>query len=356
MSVFSPRSFDTLGGLYQEVAARGGRNIAGDVLRAVKDPQAALGQVRNLGASLIDQGEQVLGQVKDLGASLIGAAKDPMAAGEALIGKAGDPLASITRVSGAWGNLSQYLLADLYALNPVGDGSGAYVFDEADGRVISPITEANFEAALNWQSPFENAGVESKAPNLMAMIQTGQIGTALAAIGATGFADAFGVGDQVDSLQKQAQEGAKAIEGRTGITKINSRQAFSGMPPIKLTMTMHFRALSDAKAEVVEPYQRLLRWAFPQELAADGYMTNVLKEANKSKSDALRALFPSKAPRIIGMRYGNMRYEPMVIEAISHPFDGALTSDGHPAYRAVALSLSTLTALDRNDVSKLFIR
>jgi hypothetical protein len=85
-------------------------------------------------------------------------------------------------------------------------------------------------------------------------------------------------------------------------------------------------------------------------------MTNILKAANKSKEDALKALFPSRAPRILGMRYGNMRYEPMVIESISHPFDGSLTSDGNPAYMAVALSLSTLTALDRNDVNKLFIR
>lgn len=325
--VLAARNFDTLGGLYQEVAARGGRVAAGVV-------QSKTGITPN---------------------QILGAVKNPQRVIHEITGKIGDPTAAL-KPSGAWGLLSEFLIANLYVLTPAGDGSGTYTRDFAEGDVSSPITDANFDATLNWQSPFENAGAESKAPNLMAMIQTGQIGTALSALGATGLADAFGMGNQVDSLQKQAQDGAKSIEGRTGITKINSRQAFSGMPPVKLTMTMHFRALSDAKSEVVEPFQRLLRWAFPQELAADGYLTGIVKGASTSKADALKALFPSKAPRIIGMRYGNMRYEPMVIEGISHPFDGSLTSEGHPAYRAVQLALSTLTALDQNDVRKLFIR
>jgi hypothetical protein len=324
-----------------------------EVLGVVKDPKALLGQAKELGSSLLKQGEEAFNEAKEYGASIFGEIKNPDATIESIAGKIVDPFTQVTS-SGAWGNLSPFLIAQFYAMSPSGDESGRFLLDNSDGFVNCPITEGNFESSMNWQSPFENAGAESKAPNLMAMIQTGQIGSSLAAIGTMDFVpDMFK--QQIADSARKAQEVSRSIEGRTGITKINSRQAFSGMPPIKLTMTLHFRALSDPKSEVIEPYKKLLQWAFPQELAADGALTSALKEVNKDDADGLKALFPSKAPRIIGMRYGNMRYEPMVIEGISHPFDGGLTSDGYPAYRAVQLSVATLTALDRNDVKKLFV-
>jgi hypothetical protein len=56
-----------------------------------------------------------------------------------------------------------------------------------------------------------------------------------------------------------AEHGDGAIEllrnaaGRTGITKLNSTQIFSGMPPVKFSFTAHFRALTDPQSEVRDP-------------------------------------------------------------------------------------------------------
>ena len=42
----------------------------------------------------------------------------------------------------------------------------------------------------------------------------------------------FGLGKLGGDVAKRTATWAKELEGRTGITKLNSRQVFSGMPPI----------------------------------------------------------------------------------------------------------------------------
>lgn len=248
-----------------------------------------------------------------------------------------------------WGNLSTHLIARLYPC----DSRGVEVIGPTGPTsILAPITDANFELTLNWQSPFESSGPESKAPALMAMIQTGQIATVANAIQAF-IPGNNAVSGLLNDTADKAKQYAKELEGRTGITKLNSRQVFAGMPPIKLTMTMHFRAVSNPQAEVMEPYQRLLEMALPQQLAEDGILPELLKSA-KSGEDIVKALFPSLAPHLIGFNYGNNRYSPMVIESVSNPIDGPMDSRGLPLYRAVQLSLATLTALDKNDVARLF--
>jgi hypothetical protein len=259
----------------------------------------------------------------------------------------GNPRASLRPADGSpqWGNLSQHLIARIYAL----DDDGIESF--AEGDVRGPVTEAQFEATLNWQSPFEATGPESKAPALMAMLQTGQIATLASAVQAAGYS---GPGSEhLDSLAQNTREAARSLRGRTGITKLNSRQVFSGMPPIKLTMMMHFRAMTDPVAEVVNPYKRLLEWALPKELAEDGVLAGIIRGDN---SGVLSSLFPSLAPTMIGFSYGNNRYSPMVIESIGNAIDGPMGPTGLPVYRAVQLTLATLTALDKNDVARIFSR
>lgn len=256
-----------------------------------------------------------------------------------------------------WGNLSKHLVARLYLCNPDGTEIPA---DERTRRgyttedVQGPVTEVNMEAALNWQSPFENAGPESKAPTVMAMIQTGQIATIANALQATGvFSEDSMLGRSLNDLANNTRDFATDLQGRTGITKLNSRQVFSGMPPIKLTMIMHFRAFSEPEREVMEPYRRLLEWSLPEQLAADGVLSELIRNGT---SDFVKSLFPSKAPPMVGFRYANNRYSPMVIETIGNPIDGPMDRNGTPLYRSVQLTLATLTALDRNDVARIFSR
>lgn len=271
----------------------------------------------------------------------------------------GKPITSTTPASGLsqWGNLSPHLIARLYLCDSQGvelsaDGISSDGFSLGD--VMAPATEVNIEATLNWQSPFENAGPESRAPTVMAMLQTGQLATVANALQATGaFSQDSVLGRSLNNIANNTKDFAKDLEGRTGITKLNSRQVFSGMPPIKITMVLHFRAFSDPQKEVMEPYQRLYEWALPKELAADGVLSELITNGS---NDFVKSLFPSKAPPLVGFKFKNNRYSPMVIESMSSPLDGPVGKTGLPLYRSVQLSLATLTALDRNDVARIFSR
>lgn len=266
-----------------------------------------------------------------------------------------------------WGHLSRHLIARIYPCDSQG------IARPLELGVSGPATEVNFDTTLNWQSPFENIGPEAKAPALMAMIQSGSLVPVVNAIQAV-----LPAGDGVISstLQRGSDTLKKAVrdlEGKTGITKLNSRQVFSGMPPIKVTLTLHFRALTDPMAEVVDPYQRLLQMAMPQRLSEDGILAGAIDgaasmdygkfsstgTANDGATSAvdsfLKVMFPSDAPMLVGFIYGNNRYPAMVIESISNPLDGPMDPNGRPSYRAVQLTLATLTALDRADIGKMFV-
>ncbi|HEX8590646.1 hypothetical protein [Pseudomonas sp.] len=263
------------------------------------------------------------------------------------VGLLGGVLAASSAAS-SWGKMSTYLIAQLYAC----DADGKQL-DSEPNFVMGPITDATFEASLNWQSPFENAGPESKAPALMALLQSGQAATVVNALQAA--FPSLASNSTSASAAETAKNVAKDLEGRTGITKLNSRQVFSGMPPIKIPITLHFRAMLDPETEIMVPYRRLLSWLLPQNLAKDGILTEVIASSGSSAANMVKAMFPSTAPLMVGLKYGINNYYPLVIESISHPLDGPIDSSGKWIYRAVQLTLSTLTALDRNDVPKMFI-
>ena len=257
-------------------------------------------------------------------------------------GRIGGPKAKAGPVS-HWGTLNGHYIARLFCLNK------DFVEVPTEGEVLAPITDANIEYALNWQSPFENSGPESKAPALMALLQTGQIATIAEALQRALPSDSA-FGKMASDAAEKTKRWARELEGRTGITKLNSRQVFSGMPPVKITMTMHFRALDDARSQVEEPWRRLLEWALPQDLAKDG----ILAEIIGGDEGFIKSLFPSKAPAMVGMTYGRETYAPLVIESIGKPLDGPVTVQGYPAFKTVPITLATLTALDRADVAKIY--
>lgn len=255
-----------------------------------------------------------------------------------------------------WGGLSSQLVGKLVAWNPAlgpkdANGNPLGAADPASPVVAAPITDANLDITLNWQSPFEASGPENKAPTLMAILQSGQAGPILNALQAI-LPEKATKTLKLDDVAKAAKD----FTGMTGITKLNSRQVFSGMPPIKLTLTMHFRAIMDPGSEVMQPYAQLLKWALPKKLAADGVIANVIAAAPNGAAAMLSAMFPSQAPTMVSFSYANERYGPMVIEHISNPIDGHRGITGLPVSRSVQLSLATLTALDANDVANILKR
>jgi len=248
-------------------------------------------------------------------------------------------------LSSKWDGLSPYLIAEFYQV----DRDGKRV--DPNVSVQAPLTnDASLDVTLSWQSAFENSGPETKAPTLAAAIQSGafqQLANDAAGLAAKAAA-AFGV--DTDSWQQKSAEFQQQLEGRTGITKLNSIQVFTGMPPVKLQVTALFRAWRDPVSEVEAPIDQLMQWALPQELAADStILTRAAGKIAGSGMSATDVALPSKAPTLIALRYKNRLYSPLVIESIGLPIGSPVTASGRYVEMAIPLTLATLTALDRND-------
>lgn len=257
-----------------------------------------------------------------------------------------------------WDGINPKLIARFYPVTKMPDGSGwaqshgqqtisdNYVVDD-DVEVHCLISDGTSESQFNWQSPFENAGAESKAPVLSAMLQSGVANSALLALMSGGLLDGA-----AQSLAEKSSNTLREISGRTGITRLNSTQVYSGSPPVKMSMTLHFRALRDPIAEVRSPVSQLEEWAHPQFLADDGFIANAIKGG--TRQSLINTIFPSKVPQILGMQYGDGTYMPVVIESISKPLTNPLSSDGVMLACSVQITLATLTSLDRRDIQKLY--
>jgi hypothetical protein len=336
----------------------------------IKDPIGAMGSV--VGA-VEDAAKEVVGFVKGdvigdvlggVGSEIIGAISSEGGKTGAVAGIVGAVLSN-KAADKTWGNLNPKLIASFFACDSKGNPL-------LEPDVKAPISDASIDYTFNWQSPFENTGPESKAPALMAMLQSGQFATVINSLQTVLPDGILKVGGgAMDEMAAKATAMTGELEGRTGITKLNSRQVFSGMPPVKITLTLHLRALKDPESEVYALYQRLLSWSLPQQLAADGTLSSIIQQggnlgteaANNGSMKALqqsgdatiKALFPSEAPMMVGLMYGGQVFKPMVIETISNPLDGPRQRDGKSTYLPVQITLSTLTALDRSDVAKMFI-
>lgn len=250
-----------------------------------------------------------------------------------------------------WGNLSQVLMARIF----VCDSKGIADTTEFAG-VYGPLVEGGgVSITQNWQSPFENSGPETKAPTLTGMLQTGGLIPVLNALQAISpFKDGV-ISDTLDASSNKLKAVMQDLQGRTGVTRLNSRQVFAGMPPVKFTFGIRFRAITSAVSEVEAPLARLLEWVFPQELAEDGILSEVL-QTTKDVDSFIKALFPSKAPKLLGLTHGGRTYPPSVIESIDYPLDAPRDNQGNYIDLTVQVNMSTLTALDRPDIRKFFSR
>ena len=250
-----------------------------------------------------------------------------------------------TILSSDWTGLSRHLIASFFPVE-------SYYAEDAEKtkrwrrvpdsvEVQAPLTDGTMDTTLNWHSPFENTGPDQKFSSFSALLQSGGITSLLQAIkelvpaGSQGF-----VQKGIDSL--------KALEGKTGFTKLNSTQIFNGMPPVKISATAHFRALNDAVAEVRQPINQLMSWALPRKLSPDGLLVTA------AKGDP--SLFPSEIPQIIGMQYADMSLMPLVIEAIPIPLTGPRDRNGVQLSAQITLSIASLSAIDQQDWNNSFIR
>lgn len=236
-----------------------------------------------------------------------------------------------------WAGLSRHLLATIYPVDARGDPI------QNEDAVAAPITDGNVEITANWQSPFEQAGAESKAPAVMSMLQSGTFESYLLPL--------LGKGDEgsfTSRLSAEVTDFSRSAQGRSGMTKINSTQVFTGAAPVKVPVTMHFRAFDDPASEVQEPVDLLSQWALPGYLAPNGGLASAIL-ALRNGQGFLKALLPSEAPKMVALVYGGYTFAPLVVESVSRPITVPRSSSGDMVHVAVQLMLSTVTAMDRGD-------
>lgn len=254
-----------------------------------------------------------------------------------------------------WHGLSDKLVAKFYEVTQQ-ESNGPWLASPSGVTVLAPLVESNLDVTLNWQSPFEQSGPESSLPTLMAMLQSGTIQPVLdSLITAAGVAaESVGVAggpDMAARVQRDVNASARELEGRSGITRLNSMQVFAGMPPIKISVTALFRAWSNPAGEVEAPFNQLMAWALPEKLSELGpILSRGADYAAGSKSMSMTdVLAPSKAPSKIAMTYKGKTYAPLVIETIGQPISSPIDSTGRFVELLVPMTLCTLTALDRQD-------
>ena len=246
-----------------------------------------------------------------------------------------------------WAGLNPHLIAKIFPVNSKGERI-------AGNEVHAPLLDgAEIEASMNWASAFENSGVESIKPTMSAMVQSGAIAPVLNSLEGDASSDrgvmsrAYGAITEatgINSGLKSAAGWAGQFEGRTGMTKLNSMQIFTGSMPIRLTITAVFRAFMDPIEEVMRPKDQLWEWSLPQHLQEDGII------AGFSKNDSLVGSFlPSEVPQLIGLKYKGRILAPLVIESISEPLDAPIDGNASCVQVSIPLSIASLTALDKND-------
>jgi hypothetical protein len=205
--------------------------------------------------------------------------------------------------------------------------------------------------SLNWQSPFESASPDTKAPALAGMLQSGALGTIMSDF-TSAITGGKSSGAKDASSSSSLDNALNELKGRTGITKLNSVQIFTGMAPIRFTMNVHFRAISDPYGEVELPANQLDYWAVPKKLSSDSIV------ARATSADGvlgyIKALLPSIAPPMIAFQYKNFTYAPLVIESIGRPLSGPIASNGYSTELTIPLTICSLTALDRDDLKKIY--
>jgi hypothetical protein len=242
-----------------------------------------------------------------------------------------EPLAGAP--SELWAGLSPTLIATFAACDHTGaaDPEGASV-------QCALVDDAQIDITLNWQSPFEGAGPEARAPTLSAMLQSGALQPLAERLGGS-------IGSAVSGLLETGR-------GRTGVTKLNSTQVFSGMPPLRIQCTALFRAWSDPATEVEAPLDQLIMLALPGALAAEGALVNIADTLRAGRYDArslVAAAMPSQAPSMVALTYKGRTFAPLVIESVGIPLHSPSDEYGRFVQMQVSLTIATLAAIDGTD-------
>lgn len=241
-----------------------------------------------------------------------------------------------------------------------GQGKQTYSIDTSQPTVESIFEDADFTIESQYSTPFESSNPEGRMPNLMGMIQSGQISAAYFSLFAvandpTGLASAAtdagaavaqasGLSDKASEVLSDAESKLQGLSGRSNFTKLNSQQIFTSSNSIRVTGTLVFQAWSDAKTEVEDALQQLQIWSSAKSLSDQSLLVGGLKDGLSE------AMFPSIIPPLVQLQYGGKSYSPMVIESVSAPVTAPMTKDGHRISVKVQVTFLSRTAWDAQNI------
>jgi len=238
-----------------------------------------------------------------------------------------------------WGGLNRALLASIYPVTAQGE-------PQAGPEVQAPPSDGNIELSANWQSPFENTGAESKIPAIAGMLQTGTLQSYAETLLGKGSDDGYRA-----RLSQEVTDFSREAQGRSGMTKLNSTQVFTGAGPVKIPLTLHFRAFDDPASEVQAPIDQLAQWTLARQLAANGSLVQAIQNFSQGQG-FLKSLLPSLAPQMVAFRFAGYTFAPMVLETMNFPLNVPRASKGEPLNVTVQIVLSSLSAMDAGDWSR----
>lgn len=236
-------------------------------------------------------------------------------------------------LSSSWDGLNTHLIAKIFEVERDGTPKTGGVV------VAAPFgDDAQLDIDLNWQSPFENAGIDSAAPALSAMLQSGALANVFDRAGQSSGIDTSGI-----------TTAAASAVGRSSMTKLNSVQIFTGAPPVKIQGELVLRAWKDPQSEVEAILDQLAVWALPQYLAPEGGLVESAVGVVAGKKDLLEGAFPSLTPTLVGLTYKGRTYSPLVIERLGVPLGSPIDTHGRFVTMKISISLATVSSIDGND-------
>lgn len=259
-----------------------------------------------------------------------------------VLGAAVKTLTDKAAVSSNWGSVHPDLLATFVQIGTDGNPTGL--------AFKALVKDGSIDQTFEWTSPFENLSSDKLRPTLTGAVQSGAIAELSQALSESELA---GLG--LDGSLSGIAESAKAFKGKSGVTKLNSRQIYAGHSPLEITMTLLFRAWQDPESEVAAPFAALQQMAYPNRLA-DNAVAEGVKAGNGTDGAAasagasvLAALFPSDAPSFVAFYYKGECYKPMIIESVGKPLDAPYSVMGD-IFLEVPVKLESYQSLDFADI------
>jgi hypothetical protein len=241
-----------------------------------------------------------------------------------------------------------------------GQGAQTYNVDTSQPTVESLFEDAEFAIESQYSTPFESSNPEGRLPNLMGMVQSGQISAAyfsfFAAIndptgisgaigdGASAIGEATGISDTFSGTLTEAEGKLQGLLGRSNFTKLNSRQIFTSSNSVRITGSLVFQAWENASKEVEAALRQLQVWASAKSLSSKSLIVGGLSDGFS------QAMFPSEIPPLVQLQYGGKTYKPMVIESVSAPITAPMNSNGDRIAVKVQVTFLSLTAWDAQNI------